>query len=248
MSDLRVTKHNDLITSRVNFSLMEYRVFLYGIALMNPTDTDFPLSYEINIHKFADMFGCDLNSLYTELKSEILTKMKRRGMTIDQGQGWKRNFNLIRYVDYHDSGGIIRVHFDEEIKPFVQELTKHFTSYYIEQIALFKSSYSIRFYEWCVMMLKQNGGKPTQFFLSVKDIKERLELEKKYDRYNNLKQRVITKAINEINTHSDINVRFEEIKRGRSVDQLKLIVKYKKWAKKEKQYTLNFDPKLKVDD
>lgn len=96
------------------------------------------------------------------------------------------------------------------------------------------------------MRIKQNEGKPTQFFLAIEEIKERLELEEKYKLYGHLKQRVIQKAISEINAFSDLSVRYEEIKKGRSVHQLKLVVKYKKWEKKEEQFSINFNPELKV--
>ena len=256
MSELRITKHNDLITSRVNFSLNEYRIFLYGISLINPQGGDFPLSYEISIKRFAQMFGCDLDGLYPDLKNNIIKKFKHRSMTVLKPEESKRkkgkmiqvrrNFNLVRYIDYEDNEGYLKIHFDPEIQPFVQNLSELFTSYYIEQVSNFKSAYSIRFYEWCKMELGKRNGIPTSFDLSVQEIKDRLELGDKYDRYNNLKQRVITKAFNEINTYSDLNVRFKEIKTGRSVTKISVTVKYKKWAKKEKQYTLNFDPNLKV--
>ena len=248
MGKLKITKHNDLITSKVNFTLNEYRIFLYGIGLMNPLDKEFPLSYEINISKFAKIFNCDLDGLYTELKTEIIKRLHKRSMTIDKGDGWKRHFGLVHYVDYCDKQGIIKIIFDEELKPFVNQLKDNFTSYFIEKIAQFKSTYSIRFYEWCVMRLKQNEGKPTQFFLLIKEIRECLEIEKKYPLYANLKQRVIQKAFNEINAFSDLSVRYEEIKKGRSVHQLKLVVKYKKWEKKEEQFTLPFDPNLKLNE
>ena len=246
MSDLKVTKHNDLITSKVNFTLNEYRIFLYGIALMNPLDEEFPLKYESNIQRFSEMFKCDLNGLYTELKSEVVRRMYKRTMTVDKEGGWKRHFGLIHYVDYCDKQGVIKITFDEELKPFVNQLKDHFTSYYIERIANFKSTYSIRFYEWCVMRLKQNNGKPVQFFLEIKEIRERLEIQKKYPLYANLKQRVIQKSFDEINAFSDLSVRYDEIKKGRSVHQLRVIVKYKKWEKKEEQFTFPFDPNLKV--
>jgi plasmid replication initiation protein len=246
MTVLKVTKHNDLITSRINFTLNEYRIFLYGISLMDPMDENFPLSYEIDISKFASMFNCNLGGLYTELKTEIIKRLHKRSMTVDKGNGWKRHFGLVHYVEYCDKQGIVKIIFDEELKPFVNQLKGHFTSYYIERIAYFKSTYSIRFYEFCVMRLKQNEGKPTQFFLTIQELKERLEIEKKYKLYSDLKRRVILKSFEEINAFSDLSARYEEIKKGRSVHQLKIIVKYKKWEKKEKQYTINFDPKLKV--
>lgn len=247
MSELRVTKSNELITNRFNFSLNEYRIFLYGVSLINPFDKQFPLEYEIELKKFALMFHCDVNGLYKDLKDDVLDRMFMRFMTTKDETGkWKERIHLVRKVGYCDSESKIKIKFDEEIQPFVQQLSTHFTSYYLHQIANFKSSYSIRFYEWCVMRLKQCGGKPTQFFLTIQEIKEYLVLEKKYDRYSNLKQRVIQKAIDEINAFSDLSVRYEEIKKGRSVHQLKLVVKYKKWEKKEEQFSINFDPELKV--
>jgi plasmid replication initiation protein len=121
-----------------------------------------------------------------------------------------------------------------------------FTSYHLEQIALFKSVYSIRFYEFAIMHMKSNDGKPTQFFITIDELKRRFEITEKYKMYNNLKQRVIEKAMTEINAFSNISLRYVEIKKGRSVDQIKLIVKYKNWEKKEHQHTINFDPELKL--
>ena len=187
-------------------------------------------------------------NIYQDIKSAILDKLFNRRITIDSDklpEGRKR-FPLLDSVDYSDKSTEIIIQFHRNAIPFLHQLKEHFTSYYLGQVAHFKSAYSIRFYEWCVMRIKQNEGKPTQFFLTVQEIKERLEITGKYELYSNFKRRVFLKAFEEINVFSDLSVRHEEIKKGRSVDQLKIIVKYKKWEKKEKQYTINFDPKLKV--
>jgi len=249
MDNLRVTKSNELITNRFNFTLNEYRIFLYGVSLINPLDKEFPIEYEIELKTFAKMFSCDINGLYKDLKDDVLDRMFMRFMTTkDESGKWKERIHLVRKISYCDSESRIKIKFDEEIKPYVQQLSGHFTSYYLYQIAQFKSSYSIRFYEWCAMEIKKREGKPTQFFISIQDIKEYLLLEKKYKKYSDLKKRVVQKAFDEINAFSDLSVRYEEIKKGRSVYQLKITVKYKKWEKKEEQFTFPFDPNLKLNE
>lgn len=248
MTVLKVTKHNELITSRVNFTLMEYRIFLYGVSLIDTPNDAFPLRYAINVKSFAKMFNIDADRMYHVLKETLADRMFNRSMTVEKEGTKKRRYHLVRYIDYDDHNGTLEIQFDEEIKPFVHQLKSHFTSYYLEQVTHFKSTYSIRFYEWCTMWLKQNNGKPTQFFLQIQEIKERLEIENKYQRYNNLKARVIQNSFDEINAFSDISVRYEEIKKGRSIYQLKITVKYKKWEKKEEQFTFPFDPNLKLNE
>ena len=242
-----VSKSNKMITSRFAFSMNEYRIFLYGLSLINPLAPDFPLAYKINVKKFAEMFGITtVDSLYSELKETVINKLFKRSMTINLDGGVKRLAHVVRHIDYHDSLGELTIVFDEEIKPFVYDLKDRFTSYSLEQVSHFKSVYSLRFYEFTIMNLKSNHGKPIQFFISVDELRRRFEITNKYKMYNNLKQRVIEKAMTEINAFSNISLRYVEIKKGRSVDQIKLIVKYKNWEKAEHQHTINFDPNLKL--
>lgn len=245
---LRVSKHNELITSHFTFSLNEYRVILYGISLINPTDPEFPRSYRINIKRFCEIFNVPATNIYKDIKDAILNKMFNRRITIDSEdlEDAKKRFPLIDEVDYSDNNCEVIITFHKRVQPFLHQLQSHFTSYYLEQVAHFKSAYSIRFYEFALMELKKRSGKPTYFFLTIEEIKGRLELESKYKLYSDLKRRIIEKAISEINTFSDIQLCYTEIKAGRSVKQLRFTVKYTKWAKSEKQYTLNYDPELKV--
>lgn len=248
MVDKLVSRSNEMITSRFAFSMNEYRIFLYGLSLINPLAPDFPLAYKINVKIFAEMFGITtVDSLYGELKETVINKLFKRSMTINLEGGIKRLAHVVRHIDYHDSLGELTIVFDEEIKPFVYDLKDRFTSYSLEQVSHFKSIYSLRFYEFAIMNLKANNGKPTQFFISIDELKRRFEITEKYKLYSNFKRRVLEKAMTEINAFSNVSLRYLEIKKGRSVDQIKLIVKYKNWEKKEHQHTINFDPDLVIE-
>jgi len=241
-----VNKSNNLITSHFNFSMTEYRILLYAISLVNPKGKKFPQEFTINIREFAKLFNIDANPLYTEIKQTLKRKMFPRYITIKMEDGWVGNFHLIDFMKYNDTLGEIELVFSRFAMPLLCDFKGNFTSYHLEQIALFKSAYSIRFYEFAVMHMKANYGKPTQFFITIDELKRRFEITDKYPYYANLKQRVIDKAMMEINAFSNISLRYIEIKKGRSVDQIKLIVKYKNWEKSEHQHTINFDPELKL--
>jgi plasmid replication initiation protein len=241
-----VNKSNNFVTSHFNLSMTEYRILLYGISLVNPLDKKFPREFKINVKEFAEMFNVDASNLYRDIRETIDKQMFARYIRVKLEDGWVGKFHLVDFLKYNDRLGEIEIHFSTYSMQLLCDFKGNFTSYHLEQIALFKSAYSIRFYEFAVMHMKANNGKPTQFFISIDELKRRFEIKDKYKMYNNLKQRVIEKAMTEINAFSNISLRYIEIKKGRSVDQIKLIVKYKNWEKAEHQHTINFDPDLKI--
>jgi plasmid replication initiation protein len=246
MANKIVNKSNNFITSHFNLSMTEYRVLLYGISLVNPLDKKFPREFKINVKEFAKMFNIDPSNLYRDIRDTIDKQMFPRYIRVKLEDGWVGKFNLVDFLKYNDQLGEIEIHFSTYSMQLLCDFKDCYTSYHLEQIALFKSAYSIRFYEFAVMHMKANHGKPTQFFITIDELKRRFEITEKYPYYANLKQRVIEKAMTEINAFSNINLRYVEIKKGRSVDQIKLIVKYKKWEKAEHQHAINFDPELKL--
>ncbi|MFT6842581.1 MAG: plasmid replication initiation protein [Psychroserpens sp.] len=252
MAILKVHKNNDMITSRSCFSLMENRIFLYGVSLINPDKEDFPLTYKIDVTRFAKMFDLSVNRLYTELKNDVLHRMRKRSMTVrkqgDHGY-FNRVFNIIQYADYEDNSGYLKITFDQESKPFLHKLTKNYTSYYVECVSKFKSTYSIRFFEWCVMRLNQNKGKKTILEITIDDLRERLDLKDKYPLYGDLKRYVIKKATDEIEknkTLCGLSVLLVDNKPsnklgGKSVQNITLIISPE--LKKEDQLNLKLDDK-----
>ena len=66
-----------------------------------------------------------------------------------------------------------------------------------------------------------------QFEMSLEHIKNELGLPKSYDKLCNLKDRVLKPSLDEITTNTDIDLSYENIKKGRSVVGFKFTVKEK---------------------
>jgi plasmid replication initiation protein len=121
----------------------------------------------------------------------------------------------------------IDVSFHPKMKPFLLSLQSHFTIYDVRNILSLPSSYSIRIYE----LLKQYQTIGRRKFL-LKELKEiigvieeidvngKKKYKDNYPLYGNFKQRVLKKAQRDLKKNTDIFFTFEEIKRGRAVNEL----------------------------
>lgn len=217
MGSNSVTKHNELIQAGYRLSLNETRIVLYGISLINPLAKDFPLEYEVNVKKFIKLFGLEDNkNVYALIKEAVMDRFWEREFTVDVGEEHKKRFRWLIGIEYADRKGYLKVFMNPLLKPFLHQLTGHFTSYHLEQIASFQSVSSVRLYELCMMHLNKSGKDKCSFILKIDEIKEQLDLTEKYKRFSNLKSFVLEYAKKEINKFSDITFSYKVIKLGRS--------------------------------
>ena len=225
MTNYTITKHNALIKASYRISTMEMRIVLYGLSLLNPTSDEFPIQYKIDVKKFASFFKLDHNWLYQELKSCILDKFWEREFSyLDEKNKVVKNRWLIQ-VAYKDDEALLEIAYNPMIRHLLQNMKSNFTSYNIARIISMKSAYAIRFYEICIMELKKNWQNKTDaekirkaitFRIRIDVLRHTLELADKYKVFRNFKARVLDKIQLEINKHSDINIKYEIIKRGRT--------------------------------
>jgi len=97
----------------------------------------------------------------------------------------------------------------------VTKLHRQFTSYQLKRVAGLRSAHSIRIFE----MLQQFSD--TGFLkISLDDFKERLELGEQYQRFYDIKRRIIEPTIKELRTKSSLIIKYETTKKGRTVTGL----------------------------
>ena len=121
-------------------------------------------------------------------------------------------------IRYLPSRGAIELIFAPAILPFLSQLKRKFSSYRLEHVAPMTSIYAIRLYELLIQW--REAGTRT---VEIDWLRERFELGDKYPNIRDLKARVLNPAIEQINAHSDLQVRWEQHKRGRVVHALTFI-------------------------
>ena len=160
---LKVSKDNALICASYRLSLTEMQIILYGIGLINPMQMEFPLSYRIDIDRFAKMFSREHGQIYQEVKDAVVKRFWARDFSYIDEKGKTVTLRWLTKMVHEDKTGYIEIKFSEEIRPYLHELRGNFTAYYIEQIAKFKSIYSVRLYENSIMVLNKSKTSKVKF-------------------------------------------------------------------------------------
>ena len=209
-----VTKANALIEASYNLTLNEQRIILACASKLDgrkpmPQDAVFVLSVE----EFVDLFGSDPKNAYAEME-EAATRLYERDIRRIDGSTRKR-LRWVYMAEYKKGEGKVRLGFSPEITPYLTMLHKRFTSYRLEEVASLRSTYAIRLFEMLVQF-SDTGV----FLISVADFKQRLGLEDKYDRFSNLRARVIEPAVMDLGAKTSLEVTWKGVKKGKTVERL----------------------------
>ncbi|WP_213014905.1 replication initiation protein [Acinetobacter pollinis] len=161
------------------------------------------------------------HSAYKSLEQASKALIKRYFCYLDD-KGRKTYCNWVIRAKYED--GAVSIHFPEEVLLMLKEFDKlnPYTKYKKDIVLKLKKDYSFDIYH-----LAKKHQTMGQFEISLEHLKNELGLPPSYDKLCNLKDRVIKPSLNEITANTDINLSYENVKKGRSVVGFRFIVKEK---------------------
>ena len=221
-----VIKANDLIQkSRFNMSLQQQKIILFLISQVSPFDEDFK-EYEFSIQEFCRVCGITISS------GKNYQDVKRCIKDIADKSVWV-NVNgdeetLLRWIEkpyINNKNGLVRIRLDEDMKPYLLQLKENFTRYELIYTLYFKSKYTIRLYE-LIKSIHYSELEEYHRTLSLDELRKALGGET-YTEYRDFKRRVLDVAVNEINAHSDKQVSYTPIKKGRNVVAIEFCIQTK---------------------
>ena len=228
-----VVKDNSLINASYTLSLVEQRLILLAIIEARETgkgiDTDTFL--EIHAQHYADRFHVDVKNTYAMLSEAVMTLFNRQVtyMTMDEKRNKpeKRVVRWVSGISYVEGAGIVKLRFAPEVVPLITRLEQNFTSYELMQVSNL-NLYATRLYELLVCW-RSTGKTP---IIEIGEFRSQIGLqEHEYKPMNNFKNRVLEPAIKQINEHTDITVKVEQHKTGRSITGFSFKFKQKQQPK-----------------
>lgn len=247
-----IVKSNALIEASYRLTPAEQGIILACIAQIGMKDevTDKTM-YKVSVQEYMTLTGVNRGTAYRDIKAAAL-RLKSRDVRIpylpnlkgkikrDEGvliTGW------VQSIIYSDKSSEVRLRFSHDMLPYISKITRCFTKYKLENVAKITSSYGIRLYELLLQHL--NIKKPRTF--SIEEFCETFMVHGKYSRIYDLKKRVIDPAVNDINRHTDLWAKWEQIKTGRKVTHLKFYFGLKKDLVKKSQPKLSSQKILGID-
>lgn len=234
-----VVKTNRLIEAIQMLSLAEIRLIQLAIVEARESglglDKDSPL--KIHGNRYAEVFSVSRMTAYDALKDAEARLFDRR-FTIVDDDGALIKSRWVQDVKYLPRENAIELCLSRIV---VRETTRldglkqFFTSYTLEQTANLKSTYSVRLYE---LLAQWVTAKKTPVF-EIEKFRQQLGIGvNEYSRMHQFKERILEKALTEINEKTDLKVKYEQIKSGRNISGFSFKV-----TKKQKEIKSERDPK-----
>lgn len=228
MADL-VVKSNKLVQALQTLTLSETRLLQLAIVDARETgqglSTDEPL--ELNAIRYAKAFNVSPDAAYLAL-IEAEDSLFKRQFTITNDDGSVTKSRWIQDANYRKGEGKILVTLTRVVIEHVTRIDgfeQYFTSYHLKKTADFKSVYAVRLYE-LLMQWKSVGKTPVY---ELNKFRSQLGIGvNEYARMEAFKRRVLDIAVDQINEFSDITVKYEQHKKGRSILGFSFIFKNKK--------------------
>lgn len=211
-----IVKHNKLIEANYKLTLQEQKLILILAKEIKKEDVCFK-NCIFTVEELSNILSLDKRAYYSELKN-LTEKLISRVIKIKEPDGLLQ-VSWLNSAKYYDKEGTIELSFSEKLKPYLLQLNSHFTKLEFNKIVSLNSVYAIRIYEF----LKQYETLKERTVI-INDLKETLQIQKKYKLYADFKRKVILKAQEEINEKTDLNIDFEEIKTGRKVTSIKFLI------------------------
>ena len=210
----KITKHNHLVQASYKLSLTGQRVFLLALSKINPKKK-LEDHYEVTAEELARIWNLSNKVAYRDLKNGLDELYNADIRLNDLELKILTRRRIVDEAKYHYGEGKVSISFPEKLHPFLCEMHGKYTQYRIGQVSNLKSAYAIRLFE-LLIQFKSTGDR----IITLKNLRDWFRIENKYHRYADLNKWVIKPAISELNTKTNLSIKYTTIKNGRSVHTL----------------------------
>ena len=194
MENEMLVQSNTITQARYEFTKIEKRIIYRIIKEIRKQY----VTGELQSNLFNELVVCltfkDLQEVSenTQLVYKSIRTLKTRSYEFDNDEEWLI-LGIINKARHIKTKGTWEITVDREMVAQFVELAKNYTEYSLTVAMSLRSEYSQRLYEYC-SQFRSSGG----FRMKVQDMKEKMRLVKKYDRYAGFKKYVLDVALKEL--------------------------------------------------
>ena len=215
MSNNSVTKANSLIDASYKLNVQAQKLVLACLSKIDPRpEKETPKEISLTATEFSNLMGIDKKNAHRELY-KAADALFRSTIQLTENNEEIELYWIQEKAKKIKGEGAIRLVWSDKVLKYIGQLKGRFTTYKLRNIANLQSSHSIRLYE---LLMKFNATGERVIYLD--DFKSALGISDKYKEFKILNRDVIAPSVKELNQRSDLVIKFETIKKGRSVAAL----------------------------
>ena len=214
-----VVKDNALINASYNLALVEQRLVLLAIVEARESGKGINANDPLTVHaeSYSHQFGVHRNTAYQALKDacgDLFARQFSYQLINENGNIQHHRSRWVSEIIYIENEAAVKLTFAPAIISLITKLEKHFTSYELEQVSSLSSAYAVRLYELLISW-RSTGKKPV---IDLKELRQKLGvLDGEYQRIERFKASVLDLSMHQINEHTDITIKYEQHKIGRTI-------------------------------
>jgi len=254
---LRAGKYG-MIEAISKFDLHEFRLFGTMLTMIQPSDSEFT-STVINVGDVVKLFALSRGARnYEDIRTAALRLQKKFLEVYEEIDGipYKTTVPLLDQssepLNARDRNHI-RVKFHSKLKPYLLELKREYLTADLRYVVGIQSIYTIQMY--AVLKNQFNLGNKSPKYSLVR-LREILSISPElYVKYGSFKQQIIMRAVRDINTYTDLEIKeLVEEKQKRQIISItfvleaKTVVRWQSTKAAPEQPELEFTPAEVVEE
>jgi plasmid replication initiation protein len=232
---LEIRQHNAITTARYDYSACQLDILFYLISKLKKEDHPDNV-YCIYVKDIEAMTGRQWN--YQQLR-DATWDMGSRMFEIEDEELYRQLW-MFQRVDYVKGQGRIEILLSKPIRPYLFELKDNFTSYELHSALKLSSKYAKRIYQLASQWKDIGETKAYE----IGQFKEMLRLKdpngrepEQFERISDFKRFVLDIAVSQINEHTDLQIDYRLVKKGRAFEKIRFYIK----PQVPRQLPLSFD-------
>ncbi|MCU0471350.1 MAG: replication initiation protein [Arcicella sp.] len=234
-----VRHHNIITTARYDYSACQIDIMFYMLSLLRPYDTHETI-YKLQVRDIENITGRKWN--YQQLK-EATENMGSKMFEVDNDKSYKQIW-MFQHVEYMKGMGCVEIRLTESIRPYFFDLKSNFTSFELYSALKVSSKYAKRIYAICSQWkdIGQTG------FYDLDELKMMLKLKdptgkepEQFKQFSQFKEKVLDISVKQINESTDLKIRYELAKDGRSFKKLRFFIDIQKTSQLAIPFELSED-------
>jgi plasmid replication initiation protein len=211
MSEIVAYKSNWLIEASYKLTLQEQRFIFACIGKVDP-QKEIPKTIELTAAELYLRFpDIGKKNAEKELKKAV-DRLWDNSITVKDPETTEKFRWIQRQVIYHKGEARVSITFSDVVVKYLTQLKNQFTKIVLKNISRLTSTHSIRVYE----MLQQFIGTGHRMIM-LEDFRTMLKVENKYARFRDLNKWLVKPAVDELNEKSDLSIKVQQIKKGKTV-------------------------------